>query len=287
MGMEAEHELRPFLFSIAYRMVGSVAEAEDLVQEAFMRYQQADATVESPRAYLAAVTTRLAIDHLRSARVRRETYPGQWLPEPIVAETPADHAEMADSLSLAFLTLLERLSPVERAVFLLREVFGYEYDEIARAVDRTEVNCRQILARARAHVDAGRPRFDASPEQRQALAARFFAACEDGDASTLLELLAEDATVIGDGGGKRPSFPQPVVGRERIARALASFVARARSMAVVRRPVWVNGQPGAVFYDQDGHVVWVSSLDIVDGKVAAIRSVLNPDKLAHVVPRPS
>jgi RNA polymerase sigma-70 factor (ECF subfamily) len=280
---DAAHEdLRPLLFSIAYRMLGSVAEAEDLVQESFIRYQQAGTVAESPRAYLAAVTTRLAIDQLRSARARRETYPGQWLPEPIVEQTPADDAEAADSLSMAFLVLLEQLSPVERAVFLLREVFGYDFDEIARAVSRSEANCRQILVRARTHVAERRPRFESSPEKRQELAQRFFAACRDGDLDALLGLLSADAAVYGDGGGKRPASPRPIVGRDRVAHALIGFTRQAQGLALGFRPAWVNGQPGGVFRDGDGHIVWVVALDVVDGAIAAVRSVLNPDKLTHV-----
>jgi len=261
-----------------------VAEAEDLVQETFVRYQQAgaEAVAESPKSYLASITTRLAIDHLRSARVRRETYPGQWLPEPIVEETPADLAETADSLSMAFLVLLEQLSPVERAVFLLREVFGYEFDEIARTVGRSEVNCRQILVRARAHVSERRPRFESSREKREELARRFFAACRDGDHDALLSLLSADAAVYGDGGGKVHAAPAPIVGRERVARALVAFAKQAASMSLSFGPAWVNGQPGAVFHDGAGRAVWVVSLDVVDGAIAAVRSVLNPDKLVHV-----
>jgi len=282
---DKNHEdLRPLLFSIAYRMLGSVAEAEDLVQEAFVRYQQAgaEAVAESPRAYLAAVTTRLAIDQLRSARVRRETYPGQWLPEPIVEQTPADHAETADSLSMAFLVLLEQLSPVERAVFLLREVFSYGFDEIARAVGRSEANCRQILVRARTHVEARRPRFESSPQKREELAQRFFAACRDGDLEALLGLLATDAAVHGDGGGKRPAAPRPIVGREKVAHALVAFGRQARSLGLVLQSAWVNGQPGGVFHDPAGNTVWVVSLDIADGAILAVRSILNPDKLARI-----
>jgi RNA polymerase sigma-70 factor (ECF subfamily) len=281
---DTHDDLRPLLFSIAYRMLGSVAEAEDVVQETFVRYQQAgaDAVAESPKSYLASITTRLAIDHLRSARVRRETYPGQWLPEPIVEETPADLAETADSLSMAFLVLLEQLSPVERAVFLLREVFGYEFDEIARTVERSEANCRQILVRARAHVSERRPRFESSPQKREELAQRFFAACRDGDHQALVGLLAADAAVYGDGGGKVHASPQPIVGREHVANALIGFTRVATSMALSFQPAWVNGQPGAVFHDRDGRAVWVASLDIVDGAIVAVRSVLNPDKLAHI-----
>jgi len=283
-GMDTHDDLRPLLFSIAYRMLGSVAEAEDLVQETFVRYQQAgaEAVAESPRSYLASITTRLAIDHLRSARVRRETYPGQWLPEPIVEQTPADQAETADSLSMAFLVLLEQLSPVERAVFLLREAFGYEFDEVARVVGRSEANCRQILVRARAHVSDRRPRFESSPQKREELAQRFFAACRGGDQEALVGLLAADAAVYGDGGGKVHASPVPIVGRDRAARALITFTKQAMSMALSFAPAWVNGQPGAVFRDRDGHTVWVVSLDIVDGAIAAVRSVINPDKLGHV-----
>ena len=282
--MSEHDDLRPLLFSIAYRMLGSVAEAEDLVQETFVRYQQAgaEAVAESPKSYLASITTRLAIDHLRSARVRRETYPGQWLPEPIVEQTPADHAETADSLSMAFLVLLERLSPVERAVFLMREVFGYDFDEIARTVERSEANCRQILVRARAHVSERRPRFESSREKREELAQRFFAACRDGNQQALLGLLAADAALYGDGGGKVHASPVPIVGREHAARALLSFIKQAAAMALSFAPAWVNGQPGGVFHDRDGRAVWVLTLDIVDGEVAAVRSVLNPDKLGHV-----
>jgi RNA polymerase sigma-70 factor (ECF subfamily) len=212
VAMETHDELRPYLFAIAYRMVGSVAEAEDLVQEEFLRHHETGVEAESPKAYLAAVTTRLAIDHLRSARVRRETYPGEWLPEPLVDDQTVQHAETADSLSLAFLHLLEKLSPVERAVFLLREVFDYPYDEVAAIVGKSEDNCRQILARARRHVDAGRRRFDVSREEREEVARRFLAAWEEGKTEALVELLAPDAVVHGDGGGKAPSVREPLVG---------------------------------------------------------------------------
>ena len=212
-------ELRPLLFSIAYRMIGSVSEAEDIVQEAFLRIHRAEAEgtrIESPKAYLSAVTTRLSIDHLKSARVRREQYFGQWLPEPLLTDDAAPdaaaHAETADSLSTAFLVLLESLTPVERAVFLLREVFDYGYDEIARIVDRTEDNCRQLYVRARRHVDEGRPRFEASRKHRDELVERFFAAAERGDLAALEEMLAADVVVYGDGGGKAPSWPQPISG---------------------------------------------------------------------------
>jgi RNA polymerase sigma-70 factor (ECF subfamily) len=287
---EIHAELRPLLFSIAYRMLGSVAEAEDVVQDAYLRWHRALAAgteVESPKAYLTAVTTRLAIDQLRAARTRRESYVGPWLPEPLVAGTEADvaeHAEMADSLSMAFLVLLESLSPVERAVFLLREVFEYGYDEIAQIVDKSEVNCRQIFARARHAVEASRPRFEPSRGQRDELARRFFAACEGGDMDGLLELLTADAAFVGDGGGKAQAFPAPLAGRERIARVMVGLFRRGATLGASMRPAEVNGQPGAVTFDAEGRVVNVFILEIADGHVQTIRSVVNPDKLGHLGP---
>jgi RNA polymerase sigma-70 factor (ECF subfamily) len=283
-------ELRPYMFAIAYRMVGSVSDAEDIVQEAFLRFHRATSegeVVESPKAYLSAVTTRLGIDHLRSARVRRERYVGPWLPEPLLTDEAApdvsQHAETADSLSLAFLVLLESLSPVERAVFLLREVFGYGYDEIARVVDKSEDNCRQIAVRARRQVDAKKPRFEASRQRKEELAQRFFAAAADGDAEGLLGLLAADVVAYGDGGGKGPALPQPVFGRDRVARLLASFRGRADQLRVTSlQPAAVNGQPGAIFFDPEGHPIVVVALDIADDQVQAIRAVSNPDKLSHL-----
>ena len=280
--METHDELRPYLFAIAYRMLGSVAEAEDVVQEAFLRYHEADVEAESPKAYLATVTTRLAIDQLRSARSRREVYPGEWLPEPIVDDEAVRHAETADSLSLAFLHLLEKLSPVERAVFLLREVFDYPYDEVAEIVGKNADNCRQILARAHRHVQEGRRRYDVSREEREEVARRFLAAWEEGDTDALVELLAADATVYGDGGGKAPAMPAPLVGAERVAKALIGWGRQAHERGFVHRPALVNGDPGIVFSDTAGDALWVSAFEIADGVVVAVRSVLNPDKLAHV-----
>jgi RNA polymerase sigma-70 factor, ECF subfamily len=280
--MESHEELRPYLFAIAYRMLGSVAEAEDVVQEAFLRYHEADVAAESPKAYLATVTTRLAIDQLRSARVRREVYPGEWLPEPLVDDEAARHAETADSLSLTFLHLLEKLSPVERAVFLLREVFDYPYDEIGRIVGKSPDNCRQILTRARRHIDEGRRRFDVSREEREEVAGRFIAAWEEGETDALVKLLAADATVYGDGGGKAPAVPMPLVGAERVAKALIGWGRQAHERGITHRPARVNGEPGLVFYDVDGHALWVAALEIAEGVVVAVRSVLNPDKLVHV-----
>jgi RNA polymerase sigma-70 factor, ECF subfamily len=282
--MEDHDELRAYLFAIAYRMLGSVAEAEDVVQEAFLRFHEADVEPDSAKAYLATVTTRLAIDQLRSARARREVYPGEWLPEPLVEDESVRHAETADSLSLTFLHLLEKLSPVERAVFLLREVFDYPYDEVARIVGKSPDNCRQILTRAHRHVREGRRRFDVSREERDDVARRFLAAWENGDTDALIQVLAPDATVYGDGGGKAPSMPVPLVGAERVAKALIGWGRQAHERGLVHRPARVNGEPGLVFYDEAGRTVWVSALEVVDGVVVAIRSILNPDKLEHVRP---
>jgi RNA polymerase sigma-70 factor, ECF subfamily len=283
--MESQEELRPYLFAIAYRMLGSVAEAEDVVQEAFLRYHEAGVEAESPKAYLATVTTRLAIDELRSARARREVYPGQWLPEPLVDDEAVRHAETADSLSLAFLHLLEQLSPVERAVFLLREVFDYPYDEVAQIVGKSPDNCRQILSRAHAHMQEGRRRFEVSREERDEVAQRFLAAWEEGDTDSLVELLAADVTVYGDGGGKAPAVPVPLVGAERVAKALIGWGQKAREFGLTHERAVVNGDPGVVFYDAERRARWVAGLEIADGVVVAVRSVLNPDKLTHVPER--
>jgi RNA polymerase sigma-70 factor (TIGR02957 family) len=284
-------ELRPAAFAIAYRMLGSVSEAEDVVQEAFLRLHRTLAEgerVSSPRAYLSTVVTRLCIDQLRSARARRERYVGEWLPEPLLASDEADparHAEVADSLSLAFLVLLERLSPEQRAAFLLREVFDYPYDEIARIVGKSEDNARQLVTRARRQVQERRPRFEASRERRQVLARRFFAAAVDGDLAALEELLAHDVVLHGDGGGKAPALAHPVHGRAKVARTLlAWFRAAARIGGVTLQAAEVNGQPGALLLDPQGRLVTVLSLDVADGQVQAIRSIVNPDKLRHLGP---
>jgi RNA polymerase sigma-70 factor (ECF subfamily) len=277
--------LRPYLFSIAYRMLSSVADAEDVVQEAYLRYHRADAEVESPKAYLSAVVTRLCIDHLRSARVRRETYVGEWLPEPLLTDGDADpvHAVVdADSLSMAFLLVLERLSPVERAVFLLHDVFGYEFAEVAGMVERTPDNCRQIGVRARRHVNEQAPRFETSRAERDELAQRFLAAFTDGDVDGLVSLLAADVVVQGDGGGHQPSWPNAIVGRDKVARLLAAMAADIRRLGVSVRPVEVNGQPGATIHAADGGLINVITIDIADGVVQTVRSVINPDKLHHL-----
>jgi RNA polymerase sigma-70 factor (TIGR02957 family) len=294
-GAEDYTQFRSLMFSIAYRMTGSVSDAEDIVQEAFLRLTRAlrdGVRVTSPKAYLATVTTRLAISHLRSARVRREAYVGAWLPEPLVeggpapaiAPDPAERAEMSDSLSMAFLVLLESLTPTERAVFLLHEVFGYDYAEIAEITGKTEANCRQIFARARRHIDEGKPRFEASRERRDEVARRFFDAVGGGDLGGLLELLAPDVVMIGDGGGKGQAVREPTYGADRVARFLLGLFRRARKEGAYGEPALVNGQPGAVAYDAEGRVVSVFALDIADGLVQAVRSVVNPDKLQHLGP---
>jgi RNA polymerase sigma-70 factor (ECF subfamily) len=290
MRTEAPYEeLRPLLFSIAYRMVSSVGEAEDIVQEAFLRIHRAEVEgtkIASPKAYLSAVVTRLGIDHLKSARARREQYVGQWLPEPLLTDSAPDaasQAETADSLSMAFLVLLESLTPVERAVFLLREVFDYEYGEIAKIVRRSEDNCRQLYVRARRHIDEGRPRFEASREEREELARRFFAAAQLGDREALVELLAADVVVYGDGGGKAPSW-QRVYGRERVAKLLAGQLAQVERLGGTMMPTELNGQPGVMVLDEESRIAAVMSLEIADGAVQTIRGITNPDKLAHLGP---
>jgi RNA polymerase sigma-70 factor (ECF subfamily) len=285
---ETDKTLRPLLFSIAYRMTGSVADAEDLVQETYVRVHDAEhhgTVIESRRAYACAVVTRLAIDYLRSARVRREEYVGEWLPEPIVTDRstdPEQQAELSDSLSMAFLVLLERLTPPERAVLLLRDVFGYGFDEVAELIDKTEAACRQLAVRAREKVQEGKPRFETSVEKRWALAERFFAAVEKGDTEGLADMLAADVVLYGDGGGKAPARRMPLRGVAEAARFLAAFSPRALRESWDLNLVDVNGQPGAVVHDGDGSTVAVVSLDIASEKVQAIRAVVNPDKLAHL-----
>ena len=287
---------RPLLFSIAYGMTGSVGDAEDIVQDALLgltRAGQAGTVVADPKAYLTTAVTRLGINHLRSARVRRETYVGDWLPEPVVVPAgepgPAEHAELADSLSMAFLVLLEALSPVERAVFMLREVFGYGYPEVAAITGKTEVNCRQIFARAKQRIAAGGQTRDlAPPRSRRAeseeLARRFFEAAAGGDMDALLGMLAPDVVLHADGGGKAQVIGKPLVGPQPVMRLLVSLLRRGRTVGATLRLAWVNSQPGAVLYDADGRVVSVLELDVADGLVQGILSVVNPDKLGHLGP---
>jgi RNA polymerase sigma-70 factor (ECF subfamily) len=285
--------VQPRLFALAYRMLGRVSDAEDVVQETYLRYQRAlrhGTEIESTPAFLSATVTRLSINELQSARARREVYVGEWLPEPLLTDDgdyrldPAGYAEEADTLSLAFLVLLEQLTPVERAVFLLHDVFGYGYAEIADTVGKSEENCRQLASRARRHIEAEKPRFEASRRERERLAERFFAAVGDGDLDGLVELLAADVVVYGDGGGMSPSWPRPIVGRDRVSRLLAAAGRQIAELGVTVQLHEVNGQPGATLVDRDGLLVNVFALDIVDGVVQTIRSVINPDKLRHLGP---
>jgi RNA polymerase sigma-70 factor (ECF subfamily) len=283
---EVYRELRPYAFAIAYRMLGSVSEAEDVVQDAFLRlHRTPPGDVAAPKAYLATVTTRLAIDALRSARARRERYVGPWLPEPLLTDHgagPADAAETAESLSMAFLVVLETLSPVERAVFLLHDVFGYDYAEVATVVDKSEANCRQLATRARRHVQEGRPRFDASAAARAELASRFWAAATAGDMDGLVSLLAGDAAFYGDGGEKGSGLRAPVVGRDNVARVVLGLSRRAGALGITMRPVEINGDPGAMFFDVDGGLISLISLEIADGQAHTVRGFVNPDKIAHL-----
>jgi RNA polymerase sigma-70 factor (ECF subfamily) len=285
--VEEFEDLRSLLFSIAYRMLGSVSEAEDAVQETWLRYAASPTRPTSTKAYLSAVVTRIAIDVLRSARVRREEYVGPWFPEPLLTdpyEDPERSAELADSVSTAALLLLERLSPLERAVFVLREVFGFGFPEIASAVGRSEPACRQLAVRARRHMDAGRPRFPADRQERDELAGRFLDAFRDGDVDGLRELLAADVQLVGDSGGKAPQWGTGISGAGKVARVLAGLITPFVRIGGVLEPHEVNGQPGAIFRDRDGKVVTTWALDIRDGRIQTIRAVLNPDKLQHVGP---
>lgn len=284
---EEFEELRPLLFAIAYRVLGSVSEAEDAVQETWLRFEASPTQPMSTKAFLSAVVTRISIDVLRSARVRREQYIGPWFPEPLVTdpyEDPERSAELADSVSMAALLLLERLSPLERAVFVLREVFGFGFLEVASAVGRSEAACRQLAVRARRHMDAGRPRFEANRRERDELAARFFDALREGDVEGLRELLAADVQMVGDGGGKAPQWAHGIFGAGNVTRVLASIFPGFVRIGGTVEPHEVNGQPGAIFRDRDDNVVNTWTLDVLDGRVQTIRSVLNPDKLEHVGP---
>jgi RNA polymerase sigma-70 factor, ECF subfamily len=275
--------LRSLAFAIAYRMLGTVSEAEDVVQEALIRLHSAGA-IENREAFLTTVTTRLAIDVLRSARVRRESYTGSWLPEPLVEDEAVRRVEDEEAISLAFLVLLERLTPDERAVLVLRESFDYAFAEIAEILGKSEASVRQLLSRARRRVADERPRFEADPEQRHRLAARFLQAAREGDMEGLVALLAPSAVLVGDGGGKARSIPRPMVGGARVARALAAFYTQGVELGVTLEPALVNGQPGFRARDAEGRIVNVVSVDVAEGRVQRIHSMLNPDKLAHLGP---
>ncbi|UFQ19591.1 RNA polymerase sigma-70 factor [Streptomyces huasconensis] len=284
---EEFEELRPLLFSLAYRILGSVGDAEDAVQETWLRFDGSTTLPRSTKAFLSTTVTRIAIDVLRSARVRREEYVGPWFPEPLLNDPyddPARAVELADSLSMAALLLLERLSPLERAVFVLRDVFGFGFDEVAPAVGRSEAACRQLLVRARRHMAGGRPRFAADRQERQELAARFFDALKDGDVHGLQDLLAADVRLVGDGGGKTPQLARTVTGAEKVARLLGTAFPRLFRIDVSCEPRDVNGQPGAVFRDRDGKVLHIMVLDVLDGRVQTVRAVTNPDKIDHIGP---
>src|SRR4051794_11814212 len=287
MGAEEFEELRPLLFSIAYRILGSVSEAEDAVQDTWLRWEASATTPCSTKAYLCAAVTRTSINVLRSARIRREQYVGPWFPEPLLEDPyqdPARAAELADSVSTAALLLFERLTPLERAVFVLREAFGFEFAEIASAVGRSEAACRQLALRARRHMDAGRPRFEADRKKREQLAQRFFTAFREGDVDGLRALLTADVQLVGDSGGKAPQFANRIIGADKVARLLAAFAPPFRATGGVVEPHRINGQPGAIFRDRDGNVLNTWTLDIDDGRIQTIRSLANPDKLAHVGP---
>lgn len=294
---ESLDTLRGYAFAVAYRMLGSVADAEDVVQEGLLRLHQAEEDgeqVHSRRAYLSTVVTRLAIDELRSARARREQYHGEWLPEPVVeagaepvasaaAEPgPAEQAELADSLSVAMMVLLESLSPEQRAAFLLRDVFGYSYGEVATIIDKSEPATRQLASRARRAVEARRPRFESSRQQRDELADRFFAAAFGGDVERLESLLAEDVRLHGDGGGKVPAIARPLLGASPVAKALAKWSQVGRKVDAWVDRVEINGQPGALLRDREDRIISAMVLDVVDGRVENVYSIVNPDKIGHL-----
>ncbi|MEU2923639.1 RNA polymerase sigma-70 factor [Streptomyces sp. NPDC007251] len=285
--VEEFQELRPLLFSIAYRILGSVGEAEDAVQETWLRFDGSTTRPTSTKGFLSATVTRISIDVLRSARVRREEYVGPWFPEPLLNDPyqdPARAVELADSVSMAALLLLERLSPLERAVFVLREVFAFEFDEVAAAVGRSEAACRQLLVRARRHMETGRPRFSADRQERQELARRFFDALKHGDVGGLQDLLAADVQLVGDGGGKAPQLAKALAGALNVARVLGTVFPLMTRIDVTFELCELNGQPGAIFRDRDGKILHVMVVDVLDGQIHTIRAVINPDKLGHLGP---
>jgi len=286
---ELFEELRPKAFGVAYRLLGSVSEAEDVVQEGFLRLHRAldeDEEIESPEAYLVTVVTRLGIEELRSARARREVYTGEWLPEPILTaeeDDPARHLEIAESLSLNLLVLLETLTPEERAAFLLHEVFDYPHSRVAEILGKSDAAVRQLAVRARRRVGEREPRFETSREQRERLVHRFVEAFEDGNLEALEGMLAADVTLRGDGGGKRRAILRPVSGRSRVARTLRAFARGVPRFGVAAvHEADVNGDPGIVAVDGDGRLVAVIAIEIFRGQIRAVNSVVNPDKLTHL-----
>ncbi|GAA4978772.1 RNA polymerase sigma-70 factor [Yinghuangia aomiensis] len=266
--VEEFQEFRPVLVSLAYRILGSVSDAEDAVQESWLRYEASAAEPASPRAYLSTLVTRISIDVLRSARVRREEYIGLWFPEPLLDdpyEDPERSAELADSVSMAALLLLERLTPLERAVFVLREVFAFRFPEIAAVVRRSETACRQLAVRARRHMDEGRPRFKAGHKERAALAERFFDAFREGDVDGLRDLLAADVLLDGDDRGKEPFLAGRIREAQDATGALAQLALQLGKRGIVAEPHDINGQPGAVFHDRDGRVLSTMMLEVRNG----------------------
>ena len=280
---------RSLLFSIAYRMLGSVADAEDALQDAFIRWQRASETdVRSAKAFLVTIVSRLCINHLQSARVQRETYVGEWLPEPLVTDPGMDVSRIAqvdESVSMAMLLLLERLTPVERAVFLLGEVFDYTHAEIAGMLGISEANCRQLLRRARQHVRMERPRFGASGKQHTELLERFHRAAGNGDMEGLLALLSNDVVMHTDGGGKASALPLPIYGPDKVARASVFGLTKLKTLNPLQRIAEINGEPGIVSY-VDGRPQSVFTIEVNDGRICAIYIVTNPEKLSHLPPPP-
>lgn len=278
-------EHRGLLFGVAYRMLGSVAAAEDIVQDSYLRFRNAGEQPANPRAYLVTVVTRLCLDELKAARTQREQYIGPWLPEPLVrfgAESPSpeEAAEREDSVSMAFLVMLEALGPAERAVFLLREVFDYDYGDIAPVVGKSEVACRQVFRRARERIAERQHRFTANYEQRRDLTIRFLQAANEGNLAGLMEILAADVVAVSDGGGKSTSARRPVYGADRVAR-FAIGIGRKEPVARVELAD-VNGQPGFLFVSRSGRVTTVAVLEEVDGRISAVYAIRNPDKLRHI-----
>ncbi|MBW4651640.1 MAG: RNA polymerase sigma-70 factor [Kaiparowitsia implicata GSE-PSE-MK54-09C] len=279
--LQTFNQYRPLLFSIAYRMLGTVTDAEDMVQETFLRWQQtAEVTVNSAKTYLSTIVTRLCIDHLRSARVQREQYVGPWLPEPMLTQQtsdPADAVELADTLSTAFLMLMENLSPLERAVFLLREVFDYEYSDVGRMVDKNPTYCRQLVRRARQHLTSQRPRFEVSPQRQEQLVQQFLRACQQGDLQGLIRLLSEDITFCSDGGGKVPAALKPVQGAVKVARLLLN-IRRHKPPSTRDYPVEINGQAGMLQF-VDEQLSYVYTFDFAGDRIQTIYTQGNPEKL--------